>query len=393
LPPHLKLLGVERDPEFTFSLLDKIEEEFQRRMELFKSKGVNNITEYKQRYGVRSLPRIIFIVDEFHHMTQAIQNEPRYVVILENILSEYRVFGLSCVFSDQAISVGLRGLTEKGKNQISIRIAMENEIPEIRSTLALANNLYDDSMNHRLMNMTEGDVIFKRFSASNQEMILDLYKTIYITKDERSEVIRQANLRAQGNYVPKDLLIIDGQNRREYEESEVVDFENKQCVDTTRQIPIYMGTPINFAPCFFVFLRKKTDSNILVIGADDEIRASILLHTIYSFKRQPNTSVVVFADPDDEIYRQYKGQLKELLDSHDDLIFDMSFVCEKVDHLSKYMNPDNDRRILICWLGLEEIADYLSVQGERNRVSKDLAGSGSVSTSSLDSLIGDVDAL
>ena len=258
LPPHLKLLGVERDPEFTFSLLDKIEEEFQRRMELFKSKGVNNITEYKQRYGVRSLPRIIFIVDEFHHMTQAIQNEPRYVVILENILSEYRVFGLSCVFSDQAISVGLRGLTEKGKNQISIRIAMENEIPEIRSTLALANNLYDDSMNHRLMNMTEGDVIFKRFSASNQEMILDLYKTIYITKDERSEVIRQANLRAQGNYVPKDLLIIDGQNRREYEESEVVDFENKQCVDTTRQIPIYMGTPINFAPCFFVFLRKKT---------------------------------------------------------------------------------------------------------------------------------------
>jgi hypothetical protein len=146
LPPHIRLLGLERSPEFTFSLLDKIDEICQQRLELFKRKGVSSITEYKEKFGVRSIPRIIFIIDEFHQMTQAIKNEPRFVQILENILSEYRAVGLSCVFSDQAISDGLRGLTEKGRKQISIRIAMENDASEVRETLSLDNSFYDESL-------------------------------------------------------------------------------------------------------------------------------------------------------------------------------------------------------------------------------------------------------
>ncbi|MHC6204708.1 FtsK/SpoIIIE domain-containing protein, partial [Breznakiellaceae bacterium SP9] len=45
LPPHVRLLGLERRPEFIFSLLDKIDEVFQGRMKLFKSEGVKDITE------------------------------------------------------------------------------------------------------------------------------------------------------------------------------------------------------------------------------------------------------------------------------------------------------------------------------------------------------------
>lgn len=75
MPPHVKLIGLERGTEFTFSLLEKVNEECQRRMEMFKRVGVSDITEYKRKFGVRSLPRIILIIDEFHQMTHESSEE------------------------------------------------------------------------------------------------------------------------------------------------------------------------------------------------------------------------------------------------------------------------------------------------------------------------------
>ena len=392
MPPHIQLLGLERNAEFTFSLLDKLDEEFQRRLELFKSKGVNTITEYKERYGVHSLPRIIFIVDEFHQMTQAIKNEPQYVQILENILSEYRVFGLSCVFSDQAISDGLRGLTEKGRKQISIRIAMENDMSEVRETLALDSSLYDDSLKSKIMRMSKGDVVFKRFT-NDGEIVLDKYKTIFISRDERISVVNRAIRSSQGNYTVKDRLIIDGQKRSECDENTVAIYERTQSFDLTRQIPIFVGTPVNLDPCFAFALRKKTDSNIMTIGADDELRISILLHTIYSFKRQPNTSVVIFAYKTDEVYRQCKEQLSELLSQDDCVITELSQMCSQIEQISKALNADNEKRYLLCWLGMEEIVDEFSVQQEKRQPSNNGALLSSIAISAVDSLINEMDAM
>lgn len=392
MPPHIRLLGLERSHEFTFSLLDKLNEEFQRRLELFKSKGVSSITEYKEKYGVHSLPRVIFAVDEFHQMTQAIRNEPYYVQILENILSEYRAFGLSCVFSDQAISDGLRGFTEKGRKQISIRIAMENDMSEVRETLALDNSLYDDSLKNKILRMSQGDVIFKRFT-DDGDIVLDKYKTIYISREERIEVIKRAIRLSAENFLHKDVLIIDGQTRREYEESVVTDYEQRHSIDLSRQIPIYVGTPVNLDPCFSFGLRKKTDANIMLIGSEDDLRASILLHAIYTFKRQPKTSVVVFAYKTDELYRQYKCQISELLSDSDLVITELSDVCSNIEKLLSRLNADNEHRTLVCWLGLEEIADELSVQQDKSKVSRDNQPAPTVATGSVDSLISEMDAL
>jgi hypothetical protein len=361
-------------------------------LELFKSKGVNTITEYKEKYGVNSLPRIIFIVDEFHQMTQAIKNEPRYVQILENILSEYRVFGLSCVFSDQAISDGLRGLTERGRMQISIRIAMENDMSEVRETLALDSSLYDDALKSKIVRMAAGDVVFKRFKEDG-EILLDKYKTILITREERIDTIRQAIQRSQGNYRKKDLLVIDGQKRGNYEEAIVSAFEKSQQIDLVRQLPIYIGTPVNLDPCFMFPMRKKTDSNVMVIGSDDDLRASILLHTISSFKRQPNTSVFVFAYETDEIYRHYNEQISALLGNGESVITDLGDMCQEIESLLGKMNADNEKRYLLCWLGLEEIGDELSVQKEKRQANNRGTLQVSSSANAVDSLISDMDAL
>lgn len=47
-PPHVKFIGIERNEEFTFSLLDLITEEYERRLELFHQENVRNIDLYKK---------------------------------------------------------------------------------------------------------------------------------------------------------------------------------------------------------------------------------------------------------------------------------------------------------------------------------------------------------
>jgi energy-coupling factor transporter ATP-binding protein EcfA2 len=302
-PPHVKLIGLERSKEFTCSLLDMIDVEFQRRAELFKQSGVSNITEYRNKGG--KIPRVILIIDEFHQMTQVIQSEPHYSQILENILSEYRVFGLSCVFSDQAISVGLRGLTDKGKMQIRTRIAMSNDSHEIRETLALDSVFYDEDLKSKMLRMGVGDVIFKRMfedDAGEAQIVFDKYKTVFVTKSQRVSI---AEWVTKTTGIPKEKpLVIDGQHRSSFNQAIIDDLERDNS-PMGKQIPLYIGTPASLNPCFCFFLREKIDSNIMVIGANDDLRAAVVYWSIYSFKRLADYKVYIFADKNDELFTQY----------------------------------------------------------------------------------------
>jgi hypothetical protein len=93
----------------------------------------------------------------------------------------------------------------------------------------------------------------------------------------------------------------------------------------------------------------------MVIGSADDMRASILFHTIRSFKRQQDTSVIIFAYKKDEIYRRYQAQPDELLKEGVSVITDFEAMCGQLEQIKTLLNPDNEKRILLCWLGLEEI--------------------------------------
>jgi rRNA-processing protein FCF1 len=366
-PPHIRLIGLERGEEFTYSLLDMLDAEFQRRLELFKSAGVNTITEYKQRHGVGSIPRVILIIDEFHHLTQAIQNEPQYVRILENILSEYRVFGLSCIFSDQAISDGLRGLTEKGRKQIRTRIAMSNDMSEVRETLALDSSFYDEALKSKINRMNTGDVIFKRAiedDIGEIQVMVDKYKTILAQREDRIAGIQQAKKYAGANFVAKKVIIVDGQDRKRFDTHIIADYENENGAainGAARQIPIYAGTPANLNPCFCFYLKEQIDSNIMVIGANDDLRASVILHTLYSFKRQQSYKIYIFADKDDELYTRYRDQFNAVVDKDTSISTGISDICVVLHELSQRLKPAaHGAHTLVVWLGFEMLgAEFL----------------------------------
>lgn len=393
MPPHVKLIGLERGTEFTFSLLEKVNEECQRRMEMFKRVGVSDITEYKRKFGVRSLPRIILIIDEFHQMTQAIQNEPLYVLILENMLSEYRKFGLSCVFSDQAIGDGLRGLTEKGKKQIRTRIAMANDMSEIRETLSIDNSFYDDALKNKINHMDKGDVIFKRGikdAAGETQIIIDRYRTVYVTRDERIKSIEFAKSNLESSYSKQDVWIVDGKGRKYCDESAIEKYEAASGGLTPSNIPIYVGTPANLNPCFCFTLQDRLDSNVMVIGADTEMRASVILYTISCFSRLSDYEIIICADKRDELYKQFRNELESLISECTHIVTEPEEICANINGLLENARDGNQPKTLMVWLGIESIGADLSMYPDKSNVQ---AGKRVPANNAVNDLIDEIDSL
>lgn len=393
MPPHVKLIGLERGAEFTFSLLAKVNDECQHRMELFKQVGVSDITEYKRKFGVRSLPRVILIIDEFHQMTQAIQNEPEYVLILENMLSEYRKFGLSCVFSDQAIGDGLRGLTEKGKKQIRTRIAMANDMSEIRETLSIDNSFYDDALKNKINRMDKGDVIFKRGIkdvAGETQIVIDRYRTVYVIRDERIKSIEFARSNLDSKYLKPDILVVDGKGRKYCDETAIEKYETANGGPTPSSVPIYVGTPANLNPCFCFSLQDRLDSNVMVIGADTEMRASVILYTISCFSRLSNYEVIIFSDKRDELYKQFRNELESLSNECIHIITEPEKICTYVNGLLEEARNGSQPKTLMVWLGIEAIGADLSIYPDKPNIQ---ASNKATSHNAVNDLMDEIDSL
>lgn len=366
-PPHIKFVGTDRSEEFTFAFLDYIYREYERRTALFKENGERNYVNYTRKPGVEKLPRILVLIDEFHVMTQQIQGTG-YAEMLENILAESRAAGISCLFSDQAISVGLRGLTEKGKMQIMVRLAMMNELGELRETLGF--DIDKDS----IPVMSVGEVTIKRQrkvindrGEKENRFFLETDKVIFLTDECREKIAEKArNLYPMG----RKPIVVDGKNRVRADWQVIQEYERKEGKDPER-LWLYLGTPSNLEECFCVRLLRNFGYNLISIGEDAKLLGSILWHTVQSVRRMDAYRICVMADENDDLYLACERELKELqgMDDRIEILTEYSDICREVLKLESEMEKrrkiQEKETVMILWLGLDNMAREFSYYPER----------------------------
>lgn len=356
-PPHVKFVGLDRSSEFTYSFIDHMKEEMDRRLHLFTDSGVSNIVDYKKRFGKDSLPRIIIIIDEFHVMTNQIQGT-EYATKLEEFLKEARAAGMTCVFSDQVVSVGLRGLTEAGRMQIRTRMAMSNDDPqEIKETLAISGGEWN------IRPMGQGDVTIKRYGEmidregnKVNQATLDCEKVIYISDEMRERVCTKAREVFQPGEPP---MVINGKTRvlADWDVIDAYDRENER----EGRSWLHLGKPSNLERCFCIRLLRNFGQNVMSIGADTDLQASLLFHAIASFRRQPEEKIYILADESDDIYVKYESRIRKLGKEPDiEVISDYEGICRTVCELQREMysrrKKQKKQNIMVFWLGLDNMA-------------------------------------
>lgn len=362
-PPHVKFIGIERNEEFTFSLLNLITEEYERRLELFHQENVRNIDLYKKKHGMHSMARILLIIDEFHLMSQQVSENMEYSTKLENLLAEGRGAGIVCLFADQAISKGLKGLTQKGKDQMRMRLAMANTKEEMEITLDMNHISEADAV------LDKGEVLKKTMRTIRQpdgterkEASLDSVRVIYLSDNCRREVAHKALTLYGAGQQP---LIVDGNKPAVYENRVAREYEQKM-YDGRTMTYLHLGKPSNLDKCFAIPLTRNYGDNVLCILDKFDLQRRVFLSALNSFLRQENHKVYVLADENDEFYR---GMWKTLQDrSRENVALevysDYGQICGAIRRLSEELIDRRSRQkkeeILIFWMGLESMLKEFS---------------------------------
>ncbi len=163
--PHARVVALESEREFGFSILRRLQQEIKERGELFKSPAhpAEEYVSYRQQTR-QSLPRLLLIMDEF----QVLFSEDDYLAresarMMEDIVRRGAGFGIHLLLSSQSPSVAGMHLA-RIYNQMGLRIALRSQTQDAQAILGEGNDaanqlsqpgdaIYNDEMGHKAKNV------------------------------------------------------------------------------------------------------------------------------------------------------------------------------------------------------------------------------------------------
>lgn len=361
-PPHIKLIGVSKTADFTFSLLDKIETEANRRTALMNLFDAQNLEEYRKHAGepgYENIPRLFIVIDEFHEMSQFVATEMEYKDKLENILREYRAQGITCLMADQTFSTGLSGLTSAAKNQIGLRIAMRNEASpqEIKDTLEVDRALYSDSMQHTIAIMSQGEFIMKVYVRNSRGELTDIklekFKGLFTKGDDIAPISKALRSLYKGQYT-KDLLYVNTKEQVPWDDAEPAALDQLEHLRYPN-IRLYLGRSATLRPCFGLDMGRQPDENLAIVGGTAYQRWELLASIIQSC-RYRSYKLIVFMAEFSDLMSDYGHDIKTLCKSvpNAELIETTECWCQRLSELERIIDDRKGTDDTICvFIGLE----------------------------------------
>ncbi len=137
--PHARLVATESDPEYGVTVLQYLVGEFESRAQLFKSEGVPDFAEYRNK-SRKQLPRVLLVIDEFHHLfAEGRQVAETAEKLISQLLKQGRSFGIHILLATQT----LRGINIMSQgalmSQLGCRIALACGLEDSAMILSVGN--------------------------------------------------------------------------------------------------------------------------------------------------------------------------------------------------------------------------------------------------------------
>lgn len=371
-PPHVRYIVADNSSEISYSILEEIDAEIDRRKKAFIKAHVKDYVEYRESsYGkANNMPRLLIVVDEFHRMAQAAQEETEYKIMLENIFAEARSHGVVLLLCDQQISNGLAGLSQKSRDLISVRIALRNKVDEIRETLAAESAQVTEDVKKMILDTSsgvKGSALYKYEEKDKDDefankVIFRNCRGIYATTENRTDVISEISKKYPK--FDRDKTFFIGATRQQMDVKQIKAYENNYPQNPDVGERFYIGTPLGIQPCFYFNLKPaESGENILLVGNNHEKRIAIL-KAVLSCAGRYGYAIKILASKACQLYRQNKDffnslTLAEVITSFPEIC---KFVGENANRLKSMYSDDEDFEIesaddkeLVIFIGLDEI--------------------------------------
>lgn len=364
--PHITVIGQDNSADFLISFVDLIKAEYERRKALFMNENVRDFQGYRKKFGKRSLSRILIVVDEFHNLTQAVQNytgETNYKIILENLLKEIRAMGMAFLFCSQTIATGLAGLTESAKNQIGCRLSMKHEdLSEVAETLSIS--AYSSSQRgfnlEDVKDLAKGQVVYKHYDLNRVDggYTFERLNVLYISENMRSRMINKINSSIEDGYISRPEITHKDSQRYcvlEKERHPLSVFINKGIKSDAEELTLYPAASTSLKGVFELTLDNESGNNLMVVGTNDDLRESVVLTSVMGLLLDSKNQVVAnILDTENDDNIRLKQGLERIGNENLKINFGYNKVINEVSK-QKVLKSVYNQRTIYLWYGLNKL--------------------------------------
>lgn len=278
--PHARVVAIKVEREFGLSVLQGLDTELKRRMEIFRLNHCVKLSEARQRVQ-EPLPRILLIADEFQELFTYDDNIARdAITLIDRIVRQGRAFGMHILMASQTLS-GSNPLPRATVDQMAVRIALQCSDADSRL-------IFSDSNDAARLLSRPGEAIYN--AANGLIEGNSPFQAFFLPNDKRDECL--TNLKTvlnqrQPNF-PAKTIIFEGDQLANVMKNSLL----TNCLSQNgwppeqRATSLWVGDPVSIKNVTTLTLRRQSRSNVLVVGQPEETGLACLNSMLISLVAQ-----------------------------------------------------------------------------------------------------------
>lgn len=265
--PHARVVAVESDREFGLSVLNYLDKELTRRSALFKSFGVQGLSEYRRTSG-DTLPRMLLVIDEFQVLFKdkdSLADEASRT--LDDLIRQGRSYGLHVILATQVFCTGW-SLSANTLSLISSRVALASDERVSRQILGEDNKA--------AQHLTRpGEAIYN--DKNGQPLGNNRFQVVDFRRDELGDHIQ--SIRANFGDATYECTVFDGAVSPDGAAGLA-----RFSPNGSRGVEILLGLSSELGLAASVCLERRSGQNLVVFSESPRIRAMHLLSIAESLR-------------------------------------------------------------------------------------------------------------
>ena len=286
--PHARVVAIESEREFGVSVLNHVNTEMDRRGDLFRKVGVQDLEDYRKETG-ESLPRQLLVMDEFQELFSRDDSLGSAASrILARLVQQGRAFGMHVLLSTQSLAAAF-AVGRHTYDQMGVRIALQCSDADSRLILG------DDNGAARLLERP-GEAVYN--DENGMVEANTIFQVAWLDDETRDHYLQILGERAgEVKYSPPyPLIVFEGnvpaQLRSNRELQSLI--ESASWPTQAGSAQFWLGEPVEISPHTAAHFRRQSRSNMLIIGQDEEMAYAMLATGAISLCAQRSPGAVQF---------------------------------------------------------------------------------------------------
>jgi hypothetical protein len=366
--PHAKVIAIQSEREFGLSVLQGLDAELQRRGDVFRDAGVQNLQEFRQKNAGIRTPRIVLLVDEFQEFfTEDDQIANQCALLLDRLVRQGRAFGIHIILASQALA-GVYTLSRSTTDQMAIRIALQCSDTDSRLILG------EDNPNARLLSRP-GEAIYN--DANGLIEGNSLFQAFYLSDKNRDQYLQElySLYQVQPSVRPLRQIVFEGNAPASIEGNGTLHalLSATEWPGKASRLLAWLGEPIAIKPHTAAGFQKQSRSNMMIVGQNEEASCAMLINSLVGLAAQASPNDIEFHLVDlskaDAPWNMSINSLPRIL-PHQTTVYakrDVGVAIEKLESIVKEredgMGSEPEKSVFLYIVGLHRARDLKSDDG------------------------------